>query len=67
MKFKKNIQKLMVTVVDKESEDFVKRLALDELRRLNVNIDSFIQSNIKSNDEDLDKQPTEKQLLQEEK
>ena len=31
------ISQLMTTVVDKESDDFVKQLALDELKRLNCN------------------------------
>ena len=57
------ITKLMTTILDKEQEDFVKELAMSELKRLNVNITDFLNKHIKS----MEKETTEKQLLQEEK
>ena len=59
------ISQLMTTVVDKESADFVKQLALDELKRLNCNIDDFLVKHEPSEVEDIEK--TEKILLQEDK
>ena len=61
----KYISQLMTTVVDKESDDFVKQLALDELKRLNCNIDDFLVKHEPSEVEDIEK--TEKILLQEDK
>ena len=59
------ITKLMTTVVDKEQEQFVKELALSELKRLNVDMSDFI---IKHTKDDIDKiKETEKKLLQEDK
>ena len=59
------ITKLMTTVLDKEQEQFVKDLALSELRRLNVDVSEFINKHMK---DDIDKiKETEKQLLQEDK
>ena len=59
------IQKLMVTVIDKEQEPFVQELALSELKRLNVDVNDFIRKHTK---DDFDKaKETEKQLLQEDK
>ena len=59
------ISNLMTTVVNKESTDFVKNLALDELGRLNSEVDSFVKKHSTSEIEKLKK--TEKILLQEEK
>ena len=59
------ITKLMTTVVDKEQEQFVKDLAFNELKRLNVDIEEFLRTNSKSDSEEVKK--TEKQLLQEKK
>ena len=60
------INKLMTTVLDKNSDEFVVNLALDELRRLNVDINEFIMKNISTEDLPIvDK--SEKQLLQEDK
>ncbi len=59
------ISSLMTTVVDKESTDFVKQLALDELGRLNKEVDSFVEKHSTSEIEKLKK--TGKILLQEEK
>jgi len=59
------ITKLMTTVLDSEQEQFVKDLALSELRRLNVDVNEFIRKHTK---DDFDKaKETEKKLLQEDK
>ena len=59
------ITKLMTTVLDSEQEEFVKELALGELKRLNVDVSEFINKHTK---DDIDKiKETEKQLLQEDK
>ena len=56
------ITKLMTTAIDFKKDDFVRELALDELSRLNVNIQEFIIKN--KTEKKVNK--TEKQLLQEE-
>ena len=59
------ISKLMITVLDKEQEEFVKDLALSELKRLNVDVNEFINKHTK---DDIDKiKETEKKLLQEDR
>ena len=59
------ISKLMTTVLDSEQEQFVKDLALSELKRLNVDVNEFINKHTKDN---FDKaKETEKKLLQEDK
>ena len=59
------ITKLMTTILDSEQEEFVKELALGELRRLNVDVNDFIRKHTK---DDFDKaKEKEKQLLQEDK
>ncbi len=59
------ITKLMTTILDSEQEEFVKDLALSELKRLNVDVNEFINKHSK---DDIDKiKETEKQLLQEDK
>ena len=59
------ITKLMTTVLDSEQEGFVKELALGELKRLNVDMNDFINKHTK---DDFDKvKETEKKLLQEDK
>ena len=59
------ITKLMTTVLDSEQEEFVRELALGELKRLNVDMNDFIRKHTK---DDLDKiKETEKKLLQEDK
>tara|TARA_A100001391_G_scaffold13048_1_gene7773 strand:- start:460 stop:678 length:219 start_codon:yes stop_codon:yes gene_type:complete len=59
------ITKLMTTILDSEQEEFVKELALSELRRLNVDVNDFIRKHTK---DDFDKaKETEKKLLQEDK
>ena len=59
------ITKLMTTVLDSEQEEFVRELALSELKRLNVDVHDFIRKHKK---DDIDKiKETEKKLLQEDK
>ena len=59
------ITKLMTTVLDSEQEEFVKELALSELKRLNVDVNEFINKHTK---DDFDKaKETEKKLLQEDR
>ena len=60
------INKLMTTVLDKNKDEFVTNLALDELRRLNVDINEFIMKNA-SIEEVPEIKESEKQLLQEDK
>ena len=57
------ITKLMTTVIDFKEDDFVRQLALEELNRLNIDIQEFVITN---KDKKQSKK-TEKQLLQEEK
>ena len=64
-KFGAYINTLMTTVIDKEQDEFVKKLAWDELRRLNVNIEEFLRTN--SEDDTSKSEKTVKQLLQEDK
>ena len=59
------ITKLMTTVLDSEQEEFVKELALNELNRLNVDINDFIRKNTKDMSDEI--KETEKKLLQEDK
>ena len=57
------ISKLMTTVLDSEQEQFVRDLALGEIKRLNVDMNDFIRKHTK---DDIDKiKETEKKLLQE--
>ena len=64
-KFGPYITKLMATVLDFKEDMFVRGLAIEELRRLNVDIEEFIR---KQYQEDEDEEETkEKQLLQEDK
>ena len=56
---------LMATIKDMEEKEFVRELAFDELRRLNVNIDEFLRKN--SKDDSDEQEQIEKQLLQEDK
>ena len=57
------IQKLMTTVIDNKEDDFVKELAMSELTRLKVNIDEFLIKHYQV--DDVAREKTEKQLLQE--
>ena len=76
-KFGPYITKLMTTVKDFKEDEFVRDLAVDELVRLNVNIEEFIRSQYDTSDKESTEKPCcaknkckskkEKQLLQEEK
>ena len=59
------ITKLMTTVLDSEQEEFVKELALGELKRLNVDMNDFIRKHTKDVSDEI--KQTEKKLLQEDK
>ena len=59
------ILSLMATMKDLEEKQFVRDLAFEELRRLNVNINEFLKENQK--DDSIEKENTEKTLLQEDK
>jgi len=65
-KFGTYIQKLMTTILDMEQEEFVKNLAFNELKRLNVNIEEFLRKHQKDDSDKVEK-TIEKQLLQEDK
>ena len=54
----------MATVLDFKEDMFVRGLAIEELRRLNVDIEEFIR---KQYQEDEEETKTEKTLLQEDK
>ena len=63
-KFGSYITKLMTKILDFEQEEFVKDLALSELKRLNVDINEFIRKNTKDISDNV---KNKKQLLQEDK
>ena len=63
-KFGSYITKLMTTIIDLEQEQFVKDLALGELKRLNVDMNEFIRKNTKNISDNI---KNKKQLLQEDK
>ena len=63
-KFGPYITKLMATVLDFKEEMFVRDLAIEELRRLNVDIEEFIRKQYQVDEEET---KTEKTLLQEDK
>lgn len=56
------ITKLMSTVLDTQGDQFVRELAMGELRRINVDLNDFLRKNV-SNEED--NETKEKELLQE--
>ena len=58
------IVNLMSVIKNTEQDVFVKELAFDELKKLNVNIEEFLRKNTKDDSEE--REQTEKQLLQEE-
>jgi len=60
------ITKLMTTILDSKQEQFVKDLALTELKRLNVDVNEFIGKHTKDMYDKV-KEQQEKQLLQEDK
>jgi arginyl-tRNA synthetase len=57
------ISKLMTTILDKEQDEFVIELALSELKRLNIDIESFVVKHEQDDSKEVEK--TVKQLLQE--
>ena len=61
------IENLMCVIVDveKEQDDFVKELAWNELKRLNVDVSNFLSKH--KVDDSKDKEKTIKKLLQENK
>ena len=59
------VNKLMTTIVDKEQDEFVKDLAITELKRLHGNIKEFLGKYDTEDEEQVKK--TVKQLLQEDK
>ena len=59
------ISKLMTTILDSEQEEFVTDLALNELKRLNVDVNEFIRKHTKDISDEIEK--TKKQLLQEDR
>ena len=48
------ILNLMATIKDSEAQQFVKDLAYDELKRLNVNVEEFLRKNMKDDSEEKD-------------
>ena len=60
------ITKLMTTILDSEQEEFVKELALSELRRLNIDVNDFIRKHTKDM-YDKAKEQQDKKLLQEDR
>ena len=58
------ISQLMATVIESDDE-FVKELALSELRRLKVNIEEFLFKHYQ--EDDVAEEKPEKKLLQEDK
>ena len=65
-KFGIYIQKLMTIILDMEQEEFVRNLAFNELKRLNVNMEEFLRKH-QEDDSDKVEETIEKQLLQEDK
>ena len=64
-KYGSYIQKLMTIVLDKEQDEFVQRMAWDELNRLGDVVKEFLMNHSKDDSEE--KKKTEKILLQESK
>ena len=59
------IQKLMTIVLDKEQDEFVQQMAWDELKQLGESVTEFLMKH--SKDDSVEKEKTEKILLQENK
>ena len=49
------ISSLMTVILDSNQDQFVKDLALGELRRLNVNLEDFLRKHVKDEPEDIEK------------
>ena len=62
-KFGPYIQKLMTIVLDKEQDEFVQRMAWNELKRLGDGVKEFLMKHLK--DDAGEKEKAEKILLQE--
>ena len=58
------VSKLMTVVIDKETDEFVRQLAWNELQRINSDVEEFLRKNSYEKDEE---EKTVKQLLQEKK
>ena len=64
-KYGSYIQKLMTVVLDKEQDEFIQQMAWNELRRLGDGVEEFLTKHAK--DDSVEKEKTEKILLQETK
>ena len=62
-KYGSYVQKLMTLILDKEQEEFVKKLAWNELNRLHIDVNEFLLKH--SEDDSEQRKKTEKILLQE--
>jgi len=62
-KYGSYVQKLMTLILDKEQEEFVKKLAWNELNRLHIDVNEFLLKH--SEDDSEQRKETEKILLQE--
>ena len=60
-KFGPYIQKLMTTILDKEQDEFVTKLAFNELKRLNIDIEEFLRKNIEDDSNEVEE--TAKRIL----
>ena len=59
------ISSLMATIVDKENDEFVQNLAIQELEKINRDVQEFLHKHRTDDEEESEK--TIKKLLQEEK
>ena len=64
-KYGSYMQKLMTLVLDKEQDEFVQQMAWNELKRLGEDVTEFLMKH--SKDDLVEKEKTEKILLQESK
>ena len=65
-KLGKYVTKLMTVVLDKEQDEFVRDLALGDLKKINTDIEEFIRKHSKDVDNEQNEK-TVKKLLQEER
>ena len=63
-KFGSYVQKLMTLVIDVENDEFVRRMAWEELKKVKGHIEEFLRANDLDND-NIKIKETEKVLLQE--
>jgi len=66
-KFGGYISRLMTTIIDTEQDEFVVRLAWNELKRINIDVEEFLRENSKDDLPESNEKTKEKQLLQEDK